>query len=427
MNVIFHTLGCKVNQYESQAIRELFLSAGYKSDNTKKADVIVINSCTVTAESDRKTRQLVRKYRKDNKDAVIILTGCMVQAFPEKAKELSEADIILGNKDFSHIVSLTEKFLTTKSKIFSYDKHLNKEKYNTSFITDFYDRTRAYMKIEDGCDRFCSYCIIPFARGRVRSRSLTEIKAEAETLAKKGFSEVVLVGINLSAYGKDETFNICDAVDVVASVNEIKRVRLGSLEPDHITDEMLLRLKNNQKFCPQFHLSLQSGCDETLKRMNRHYDSEFYYDLVKRINKTFDNASITTDVMVGFTGETEEEFAKSLNFVKKVRFARTHIFPYSRREGTFAFNLDGQLDNAVKTHRAKLMNDTAKECEKSFLKSQVGKRVEVLFETPEKDYAVGYSENYTLIKVKTKDNLCGKILKVKILNAYDNYCVGELV
>ena len=315
MKVCFFTLGCKVNQYETEAMREIFINNGYSiADAFETADVIVINSCSVTAESDRKTRQLVRKCRRANSGAVIVLTGCMVQAFPEVSNSLTEADIILGNKDFSDIVGLVDKFIATNQRQFEYSPHNIGDKYITPSINDFEERTRAYMKIEDGCDRFCSYCIIPYSRGRVRSKPLNEIEAEARALADKGFSEVVLVGINLSAYGKNEDFNICDAVERISKIDGIKRIRLGSLEPDHISDGMLKRFKAVDKFCPQFHLSLQSGCDETLKRMNRKYDTAFYRDLVNRIRKIFIDPSITTDVMVGFAGETEEEFTKSLDF-----------------------------------------------------------------------------------------------------------------
>ncbi len=426
MNIWLHTLGCKVNQYESQVIREIFIKNGFTANGDKSPDIIVINSCSVTAESDRKTRQAVRKFRKEHKNSVIILTGCMVEAFPEKSKEITEADIILGNKDFSNIAKFAEEFLKTRKRIFNVEKHNNGDLYNTPSLSDFSERTRAYMKIEDGCDRFCSYCIIPYARGRVRSRDLHDIKKEAETLANKGFSEIVLVGINLSAYGKDENINICDAVEVVCSVDAIKRVRLGSLEPDHITDEMLERLNSQTKFCPQFHLSLQSGCDETLKRMNRKYDTAFYRDLIERIRSIFADASITTDIMVGFSGETEEEFNKSLRFANEIGFSRTHIFPYSVRTGTFAANLKSQVANSVKTERAKRMAEIAALSEQEFINMHIGKTMPILFETPENEYAVGYTENYIRVKVKTDQNLIGKIKNVRLTKGLNGYMIGEL-
>ncbi len=427
MNILFHTLGCKVNQYETQAIIEMFIKKGYTCIEDMPADITLINSCSVTAESDRKTRQLLRKCKKENPDTVIILTGCMVQAFPEISKELPEADIVIGNKDFKNIVTLTENYFKTKQKQFEYTSHKNGDKYNTPSISGFEERTRAYMKIEDGCDRFCSYCIIPYSRGRVRSRSLDDIKAEAERLSKNGFCEIVLVGINLSAYGKGEDFNICDAVEVVCSIDGIRRVRLGSIEPDHITDEMLKRFKSQPKFCPQFHLSLQSGCNETLKRMNRKYTAEFYKDLTDRIKNVFENSAITTDVMVGFSGETDEEFNESLEFVKSIGFARTHIFPYSVRPGTLAEKFGDRITNAEKTERARKMKEIADISEYAFLKKHIGFTLPVLFESPEYGFAVGYTENYIRIKVKSDTSFIGQIKNVKIVDSFLNYCIGEFV
>ena len=282
------------------------------------------------------------------------------------------------------------------------------------------------MKVEDGCDRFCSYCIIPTARGRVRSKPIDAIKQEAQKLAENGFSEAVLVGINLSAYGKGEDINLCDAVEAVCSVEGIKRVRLGSLEPDHISDEMLLRFKAQEKFCPQFHLSLQSGCDATLKRMNRHYDSAFYFDLVCRIRKMFPDAAITTDVMVGFAGENEEEFEQSLQFVKKVGFAKAHVFAYSRRAGTVAYGLPNQVTNAEKSRRSKLMIDAATISEQEFLESQKGKVFPVLFETEEDGFCEGYTPNYLRVKVQKGEIALGEIKNIKVVSAVNDYCLGEV-
>ena len=428
MKIAFFTLGCKVNQYETQCLREGFTKFGHNIVNENdEFDSVVINSCTVTAESDRKTRQVLHRFRRKNPQAVIILTGCMVQAFPEISADLFDADIVVGNTDITKIIELTEKFLESRERVFEVLPHKTGEKFNTPDISSFAERTRAYMKIEDGCDRFCSYCIIPTARGRVRSKPLDAIKREAEELAKNGFPEVVLVGINLSAYGKGEDINLCDAVETVCSVEGIERVRLGSLEPDHISDEMLLRLKSQEKFCPQFHLSLQSGCSATLKRMNRHYDSEFYYDLIVRIRKMFPDASITTDVMVGFAGETEEEFLESLNFVKKVQFAKAHVFSYSRREGTVAYGLKNQVTNAEKSRRSKLMIEATLQSEKEFLKSQTGKIFPVLFETMDNGYAEGYTPNYSRVKAECNGDVLGKIKTIKIISCENDYCVGEIV
>ena len=428
MKIAFHTLGCKVNQYETEVMRESFIKNGYTvvPDNAP-FDIIIINSCTVTAESDRKTRQTLNRFRKENPEAVIVLTGCMVQAFAEKSKDLTAADIIVGNTDVAKIEKSVHRFLQEGERIFEVSEHKRTERFNTPNIKEFAERTRAYMKIEDGCDRFCTYCIIPTARGFVRSKPIADIKKEAEELAKSGFIEIVLVGINLTSYGKGEDMNLCDAVDAVCEVEGIKRVRLGSLEPDHITDRMLMRLKAQEKFCPQFHLSLQSGCDATLKRMNRHYDTAFYRDLVTRIRNMFPDSAITTDIMVGFAGETEEEFLESVNFAKEMGFAKSHIFAYSRRSGTVAYNLKGQISKQEKSNRSKQMIEVTNQTEKEFLEGQIGKTVSVLFETNENGFSEGYTKNYTRVKVKTETAHSGEILNVKLISAKNGYCIGEFV
>lgn len=428
MNIAFYTLGCKVNQYETEAMREAFAASGHTVvPDSAPFDAIVINSCTVTAESDRKTRQTVRRFRKERPDAAIVLTGCMVQAFSKEAQALSDADVIAGNTDVKKIVEYIERFLIDGERIFEVSAHKKEERFNTPSLADFAERTRAYMKIEDGCERFCTYCIIPTARGFVRSKPLDEIKTEAEALSKAGFSEIVLVGINLTSYGTGESFDLADAVDAVCAVEGIKRVRLGSLEPDHMSDEMLLRFKKQEKFCPQFHLSLQSGCDETLKRMNRHYDTAFYRDLVTRIRENFEDAAITTDIMVGFAGETEEEFQESLSFAKEIGFAKAHIFAYSRRAGTVAYGLPNQASKAEKAKRSRLMSVATLKTEGEFLSSLVGRVFPVLFETAQDGFAEGYTANYSRVRVKSDNPHTGEILNVKIVSAENEFCVGELI
>ena len=422
MNIAFYTLGCKVNQYETQVMREAFQNKGHKTVPTSAPfDALVINSCTVTAESDRKTRQALHRFRKNNPNAVIALTGCMVQAFSEKSKTLDGADIIMGNTDVLKVVNAVEKFLLDGKKVFEVCEHARKERFNTPSIEKFDERTRAYMKIQDGCDRFCTYCIIPTARGWLRSKPVIDIKKEAENLAKNGFVEIVLVGINLTSYGKGEDMDICNAVDAVCSVEGIKRVRLGSLEPDHITNEMLARFKSQPKFCPQFHLSLQSGCDKTLSRMNRHYDTAFYRDLVARIRKMFENSAITTDIMVGFAGETQEEFNESLAFAKEIGFAKAHIFAYSRREGTVAYALQNQVSNALKSERSKQMIKAAVKSEYEFLDKFIGTKQNVLFETETE----GYTENYCRVKIKSPLLKTGEIKLVKITGRDGDCLLGE--
>ncbi|MGI6280245.1 MAG: MiaB/RimO family radical SAM methylthiotransferase, partial [Acutalibacteraceae bacterium] len=363
-------------------------------------------------------------FKREHPNAVIVLTGCMVQAMGEKAQEITGADIIAGNTDIRKIVSLVEEYRENVKKIVEICPHTGEESFNTPGISSFAEHTRAFMKIEDGCERFCTYCIIPYARGFVRSKPPEEIYKEAAELAKNGYLEIVLVGINLSSYGKDNGLNLCDAVDTVCRVDGIKRVRLGSLEPDHISDEMLNRLKAQDKFCPQFHLSLQSGCDATLKRMNRHYDTAFYFDLVQRIRKIFPDAAISTDIMVGFPGETEQEFSESIGFLKKIGFARTHVFAYSRRSGTMADKMPDQIPKAVKTARSREMIAAATVCEQEFLKAQIGKEVSVLFETFEDGVAFGYTKNYIRVGVAGTQSLSGQIKNVKITKALSDRCEG---
>ncbi len=426
MKIYFQTLGCKVNQYETQSLREGFLLHGHTATSLlAEADAVIINSCTVTAESDRKTRQLVRKCRRENPSAILVLTGCMAQAFPNVARDLPEVDILIGNTDPLRLIAETENFKRCDKKVFAVQPHQTGECYNTPAISDFSERTRAYMKIEDGCERYCTYCIIPHARGPVRSRSLDDIARETAALGEAGFKEIVLVGINLSAYGKGTPNNLCDAVETVCRDDRILRVRLGSLEPDHITDEMLDRLAGEPKFCPQFHLSLQSGCDATLARMNRKYDTAFYLDLIRRIRRRLPDSSVTTDVMVGFAGESEKEFSESLAFVREIGFAKTHVFAYSRREGTIAAALKEQISNAQKEKRSREMINETNKSEQLFLESLCGKMFPVLFETPENGYAAGYTPQYAKVLVRSERSFTGEIKNVRIIKAENGYCIGK--
>ncbi len=428
MKFTIFTLGCKVNQYESQAVAELLIKQGYgKILADEIPDIVIVNSCSVTAESDRKTRQAVRKFRSKYPDAIIALMGCMTSAHPNTAEELPCADIIIGNKEHKKLIRLIQEFYQNKKRIIDIEKHEKNEDYSALSITDFSEHTRAFMKIEDGCDRYCTYCIIPYARGFVRSRSLQSIKLEARSLADNGYKEVVLVGINLSSYGKDNGLNLYDAVKAVAQTDGIERVRLGSLEPDLMDDTLLYNLKTVDKFCPQFHLSLQSGCDATLSRMNRHYDSGFYYDLVNRIRQVFDNPAITTDIMVGFAGETQEEFEQSLKFVTKVGFAKSHIFAYSRRKGTVADKMTGQVSNAQKAERSGIMISETLKSENEFLASQCGKIARVLIETGKNGWLSGYTENYTPVKMKGSYDMCGKVKQVRMLCVQDGCVLGEIL
>lgn len=426
MKIAFYTLGCKVNQYESQAMSEKAAANGYEIVTAgEEADVYVVNSCTVTAESDRKTRQAVRKFKRNHPESIVVLTGCMPQAFPQDAERLEQADIVLGNKNNYRLFDLLNRYFSCGQRVIDIEEHKTGDKFSGGDISGFERRTRAVVKIEDGCNRFCSYCIIPYSRGRVRSKPIDELKCELEKLSEAGFAEVVLVGINLSAYGSDIGLNICDAVELADGMN-FRRVRLGSLEPDHITDDVIERLSKLRSFCPQFHISLQSGCDNTLKAMNRHYSAEEYFELCRKLRASFPDATITTDIMVGFPTESEEDFAENVRFAQKVGFEKVHVFPYSPREGTKAAKMP-QIEKSVKEKRSHIMIEKTEEIRQNFLKNQIGKTLEVLLETRHADGCVeGYTKNYTPVKVEG-DLPCGEIVKVKITAVDGDFCIGERI
>ena len=424
MKVFFHTLGCKVNQYETQEMREQLNKNGYTvTENEDDADIFIINSCTVTSESDRKTRQSVRHYKKKHPESVIVLTGCMPQSFPEMAEKLTEADIVLGNKNNKLLVSSLNEYFSTSCRVLHLEQHESGEALVSSGITSFEERTRATLKIEDGCDRFCSYCIIPKARGRIRWKPIDDIRREVEALANNGYREIVLVGINLSAFGKGSNLDLSDAISVVSENEKIERIRLGSLEPDHITDELIEKMAKCHKLCPQFHISLQSGCDKTLKKMNRHYTSNEYFELCNKLRSTFTDCTLTTDIMVGFPQETTEDFEITKQFAEKVGFEKIHIFPYSRRSGTVADKMDGQIDKAVKHHRVNELSEVADKIRNKFLEKQIGKTLSVLIESRQSDgMYLGYTANYT--PVKCKNGVVGEIKNIVITSVEDDYCIG---
>lgn len=427
MNVYFYTLGCKVNQYETQEMIEIFEHNGYKATKApKEADVIVVNSCTVTAESVRKTRQAVRRFKKNNPDAVMVLTGCASQAEPEIKDDLPEVDILAGNKSNSEIISAIKNFHKTNSYTNIYSEHKTGDNLISTGITRFDGHTRAFLKIQDGCDRFCSYCLIPTARGRSRSKPLEDIDRELQSLAENGYKEIVFVGINLSDYGKNTPYSLPDALELAEKYETIKRVRLGSLEPDHITDEMIERLSHLSKLCPQFHISVQSGCDNVLKKMNRHYTATEYEHLANKLREIFMDATITTDVLVGFPTETEEDFLTTVDFCKRVKFEKAHIFPYSVRENTVAARME-QLTNAVKDDRAARLSRIMDSIRKEYLVNQIGKTVNVLFEVHKDGYNEGYTENYTPVKVYGECDLQGKILNVNLENVENDFCIGQII
>ncbi len=428
MKAAIYTLGCKVNQTESEYISEILKASGYEIVSPDDdADYYIVNSCTVTAVSDKKTRQSVRHFKREHPSSAVILLGCFPQAFPDDARAFSDADIVLGNKNPDSLPNLIQKYEETGERQVEIDAHTTGESFTGCKINSFGGRIRAFVKIEDGCDRFCSYCIIPYSRGRVRSKPINELKDEVNNLSLNGVREIVLVGINLSAYGRDFGLNIADAVEACAANPGILRVRLGSLEPDHITDDILARLAKIQKFCPQFHLSLQSGCKATLQRMNRHYTPAYYAELIRKIRNQFNNASVTTDIMVGFNGESDAEFSESAAFVRSMNFEKAHIFPYSERAGTAAQRLGGAIPKAQKEARAATIKEITDASRNAFLTSFIGSTEPILFESRNGNTYRGYTPNYAPVKVTSASNLIGTERDVKITRADGEFCYGSVI
>lgn len=427
MKAAFYTLGCKVNQYETEYMAELLRNAGFEIvKENDEADYYIVNSCTVTATADQKTRKSIRKFKRNHPNSTVILTGCMPQAFPKEAKELIEADIVFSNKNDGDILSLINEYNLNKNRLIKIEEHKAGDNFWDCSIDRFHERIRAFVKIEDGCDRFCSYCIIPKSRGRVRSKSLDMLKNEIETLSNAGIKEIVLVGINLSAYGKGENFNIVDAVKICNENDKIKRIRLGSLEPDHLTDEVIDGLAKCEKLCPQFHISLQSGCDKTLKSMNRHYTADEYKALCDKLRSSFENASLTTDIMVGFNDETELDFNESLDFVKAIAFEKVHVFPYSERVGTAASKRGDNVSKQEKERRAAVMIEETEKIRHDYLKKLVGTNEKVLFENEiEPNLFQGYTKSYLPVRMKYNRNIVGEELEVKIIDYTDEFCIAE--
>ena len=428
MKVSVITLGCKVNQYESQAMLDQLVRAGFSAcESAAESDIVLINSCTVTSTSDHKVRQTLHRARRGNPSAVIVLTGCMPQAFPELAEQLTDADIVLGNSNRHSLVPDILQCLSSRQRIVDIVPHEKAAEFESMQVERFFERTRAFIKIEDGCNRFCSYCIIPYARGRVRSKPLEELREEVEHLAANGYREIVLTGINLSAYGQELGLHLCDAVEAACMPEGIARVRLGSLEPEQLSADVIARLAKQDKLCPQFHLSLQSGCNATLRRMNRHYTADEYRTIVRNLRASFANCAITTDIMVGFPGETEEEFAESLAFAKEIRFAKAHVFAYSRRPGTKANDAPDQITQRVKEERSRRMIAATQQTKADFFQAQLGRVETVLFEQEVAPHVYdGYTANYTPVKVSSAKDLRGKILPVLLRETDGNNCYGTV-
>lgn len=407
--VALHNLGCKVNAYELEAMQELLEKEGYEIvPFAPGADIYIINTCTVTNIADRKSRQMLHKAKKMNRDALVVATGCYVQAAGEELKTDEAIDLVIGNNQKQHLIEILKAY-RGQEEFTEAVIDINKTKeYENLTIKKTAEHTRAYIKVQDGCNQFCSYCIIPFARGRVRSRSMQDIRAEVKRLADNGYKEVVLTGIHLSSYGtdfKEKGESLLSLIENVNEVEGIERIRLGSLEPRIISENFAGRIASLKKVCPHFHLSLQSGCDHTLKRMNRRYDSREYMEKCKLLRSVYENPAITTDIIVGFPGETEEEFEITRRFVEEVKFFETHIFKYSPRKGTKAAKMPDQVSDEQKTKRSQILISMGKEHEKSYIESHLGKELELLIEEKAeiegKLYQIGHSREY--IKVALED------------------------
>ena len=410
--VALHNLGCKVNAYEVEAMQQLLENAGYETVPFEEgADVYVINTCTVTNIADRKSRQMLHKAKKMNPDAIVVATGCYAQADTEKLKEDTAVDLILGNNQKTQIVEALEEYEKEHAKQVQVIEINHTKEYEELSISSTAEHVRAYIKVQDGCNQFCTYCIIPFARGRVRSRKIEEVLSEVETLAAKGYKEVVLTAIHLSSYGvdfpKEERESLLSLIQAVSRVEGISRIRLGSLEPRIITEEFLEGIVKTGKVCPHFHLSLQSGCNKTLKNMNRRYSAQEYAEKCELIRKFYPAPALTTDVIVGFPQETEEDFEESYEFVKKIHFYETHIFKYSRRHGTKAASMDGQLTEAAKAQRSDRMLELHEIRAREYEEAMIGKKMELLLEEEieidGRPWYVGHSREYVRAVISKTD------------------------
>ncbi|MEI3225105.1 MAG: tRNA (N(6)-L-threonylcarbamoyladenosine(37)-C(2))-methylthiotransferase MtaB [Lachnospira sp.] len=405
--VAIHSLGCKVNSYEAESMEQLLKQAGYTIvpfDENITADIYIINTCSVTNIADRKSRQMLHKSKKINPDAIVVAAGCYVNADTKKAAEDNAVDIVLGNNCKINIVEALENYYKDKNNSEMVVDFKEKQEYEELKLDEVSTHTRAYIKIQDGCNQFCSYCIIPYTRGRIRSRDIDEIEEEVTKLVSKGFKEVVLTGIHLTSYGVDNNKgSLLEVIMRLDKIEGLQRIRLGSLEPRVITEEFAKTLSSSKKICPHFHLSLQSGCDTVLKRMNRKYTTQEYYDKCCILRKYFNNPAITTDVIVGFPQETEEEFEATKVFLEKVHFYEMHIFKYSRRKGTVADRMEGQVDEKIKTQRSAILLELENKMSKEYRQQHIGKTEEVLIEEivseKGKDYFMGFTPDYIRVKI----------------------------
>ena len=424
--VAFHTLGCKVNTYESNAMLKIFQDAGYQEVDFKEvADVYVINTCTVTNTGDSKSRQMIRKAIRKNPEAVVCAVGCYSQVAPEDIEQIEGIGIVLGTQYRKEIVDLVEEYQKTNQKIVKVDSVKNLRKFEDLNI-DRFKNTRAFLKIQDGCNNFCTYCIIPYARGRVRSRKPESVLKQAELLVSRGYVEIVLTGIHTAGYGEDlENYSFYDLLVDLVKIKGLKRLRISSIETSQITDEIIDLIGSNDIIVDHLHVPLQSGCDATLKRMNRKYTTEQYLEKINKIRSYLPNIAFTTDVIVGFPGETDEEFQATYDFIKKVNYSQLHVFPYSPRKNTPAAKMKDQVNDQVKHQRVERLLELSKQLNYDFAMKQIDKTLKVLFEKRSGDYLIGHASDYLQVKVKTNENLIGEIVNIKI-EKYSDMLEGSI-
>jgi threonylcarbamoyladenosine tRNA methylthiotransferase MtaB len=459
MKAKFITLGCKTNQYESNAMEQSFKKDGIEIlpiDSDEAADICVVNTCSVTNVAERKSRQMLRREKQQNPDAIVIACGCYVQVAQKEVEAMPEVDIVIGINEKNHLLEIVKEYIANRNEKSRVSDVMHKQGFEDFGTTTYTELNRAVIKIQDGCDRFCTYCIIPYARGKVRSRNPHSILTEIEEIAKTGIKEVVLTGIHIASYGKDFSkeegeqyrkefgysadysefdpredltsgaFRLIDLVEQMNKIDSIERIRLGSIEPKWITEEVIDRLAKCEKVCDHFHLSLQSGCDETLERMKRRYTTEDFRKSVTLLRKAFPKVALTTDIIVGFPGETDEEFEKTYEFLSEIKFYKMHVFKYSPRRGTIAENLPNQVDGNIKEERSRRLIELSDNNENGYNQELIGKSVNVLFEEREGKYFKGHTTNYVLVKVETKENLENQILPVEIIESKNLETIGKI-
>ena len=441
--VKFITLGCKVNQYETNAMAQKFLEKGYQiieeetpENEEIKPDICIINTCTVTNMSDRKSRQMLRRMKEKNPNTIVVAVGCYAQVAKEELAKISEIDLVLGNNEKVEIVRHIEEYINNHIDNVELEDVMYSKEFSDFGNVTYTEKTRAVIKIQDGCDRFCSYCIIPYARGRVRSRKPESIVSEITQIASNGIKEVVITGIHIASYGKDfsmskdpelQNYKLIDLLEEINSINGIQRIRLGSIEPLLITEEFVERLKKLEKICHHFHLSLQSGCDETLKRMNRRYTTEQFKEIVRLLRNAYDDVNLTTDVIVGFPGETDEEFSKTYKFLEEIKFYKMHIFKYSPRKGTKAAVMPNQISGDIKEERSRKLIELSDKNEIEYNESYIGKNVEVLFEEEKDGIFKGHTQNYIMVYCELNKNLKNQVISVRCEKAEQEHILGNFI